>query len=437
MGNYIPIGEKPKKELKGRTKSDPNQILYDFQLEALEQMFSGCILNGGTGSGKSITSLFYYMKTQGGWKDMNHWTPMKNPKDLYIITTAKKRNDMEWEGELAHIMMSTIPELNKHYKNKVIVDSWNNIKKYQEVEGASFILDEDKITGNGAWVKAFLKIAKHNEWIVLSASPGDVWTDYIPVFVANGFYKNRTAFLSEHAVYSRYCTNFPKIERFVGTKKLEFYRDQIQIDMEFDRHTTQNHSDIPCEYDIRLYKDTMKNRWDPYKNEPIEQTASLAYILRKIVNSDESRVVALLEILEKTDRAIIFYSYDYELEILRNLFMDCDETSCNPLNEFEFAEYNGHIHDPLPKGKKWVYALNYSSGAEAFNVTTCDTIIFFSQTYSYKTLKQAIGRIDRLNTPYDQLYYYHFKSKASIDLAISKALKQKKDFNERKFLSWD
>lgn len=435
MGNYISTIEPEKPKKPGRTKSDPNQILFDFQMDALNRMFNGCILNGSTGSGKSLTSLFYYMKEQGGWISKKGYIPMQHPKDLYIITIAKKRDELEWEGELSHILLTTDYENNKLYQNKVIVDSWQNIKKYADVKNSFFIFDEDKLTGNGVWVQTFLKIAKVNNWIILSATPGDVWSDYIAVFVANGFYRNRTEFLQEHAVYSRYIKH--KIDRYIGEGKLNYYRNKILIEMEFERETVPHFIDIPCQYDIRLYKDTMRNRWDPYENKPIEQAAGLCYILRRIVNSDESRVAALLEILENTPRAIIFYSFDYELDILRHLFWDDDGVDGNPLSGFEFAEYNGHIHQPIPRSKKWVYAVNYSSGAEGFNVITTDTIIFFSQTYSYKVFKQSCGRIDRLNTPYRDLYYYSLKSKSSIDLAISRALKQKKDFNEKKFTKWD
>ena len=51
-------------------------------------------------------------------------------------------------------------------------------------------------------------------------------------------------------------------------------------------------------------------------------------------------------------------------------------------------------------------------------------------------MAQAAGRIDRLNSPYRDLYYYHLKSRSGIDIAISKALGQKKQFNERKFVNW-
>ena len=414
-------------------KTDPNQILFDFQLDAMNRMFSGCILNGGTGSGKSLTSLFYYMKSQGGWIDKNGYTPMKNPKDLYIITTAKKRNDMEWEEELSKILLSTKPENNKMYTNKIVIDSWQNIKKYADVKGSFIIFDEDK----GAWVKAFLKMAKNNEFIILSASPGDQWQDYIPIFVANGFYRNRTEFNSKHVVFARY-TKYPKIEKYMDDRRLIRLRDKILIDMDFERHTVPHHEDIWCGFDRELYRSTMRNRWDPYKNTPIEQASGLCYTLRKIVNTDETRVTALLEILDKTPKAIIFYSFDYELDLLRHLFWDVDGVEGNPLSEYEFAEYNGHVHQEIPvHADKWVYVVNYNAGAEGFNCIETDTIIFFSQTYSYKTLLQAEGRIARLNSPFTDLYYYHLKSRSGIDLAISKALQQKKRFNERKFAKWD
>lgn len=407
-----------------RSKTDPNQILYDFQLDAVNRMFSGCVLNGGTGSGKSITSLFYYMKEQGGWVDKNKYTPMKNPKDLYIITTAKKRNSMEWEGELAHILLSIHYEDNKLYNNKVVVDSWQNIKKYENVKDSFIIYDEDKVTGNGSWVKSFLKMAKHNDFIILSATPGDQWTDYIPIFIANGFYRNRTEFIQEHVIYSRFA-KYPQIDRYINDRRLIRLRDKILIDMDFDRDTVQHHIDVHCKYDTQKYKEVFKTRFDPYKNEPIQQASGLCYVLRKVVNSDESRIVALLEILEKTPKAIIFYSFDYELELIKlALSINVD---------LEVAEYNGHKHEEMPMSDRWVYLVNYSAGAEGFNCITTDTIIFYSQTYSYKTLLQACGRIDRLNSPYDDLCYYHLKSRSGIDLAISRALKNKKKFNEKKW----
>lgn len=402
-------------------------FLYDFQMRAVERAFNGCIFNGSVGSGKSRTGLFYYFKEQGGWIDEYEYRPMRNPKDLYIITTAMKRDKAEWNSELAHYRISDNPETNL-YDNKVVIDSWNNIKKYAGIEGAFFIFDEDRVTGSGAWVKAFLEIAKHNDWIILSATAGDVWMDYWAVFVANGFYKNKTAFIREHVVYSQYCKTFPKIDRYVNTQRLARLRDRILIDMTFDRHTRPHHEDVYCDYDIPFYKDTIRNRWDPYKDEPIQQAAGLCYTLRRIVNSAESRQVKLLELLEDHPKAIIFYNFDYERDILMNLLYE---------EGTEVAEWSGHAHQPLPTGNRWVYLVQYTAGCEGWNSITTDTIIFYSQNYSYKVMTQASGRIDRLNTPYVDLYYYHFKSRSGIDLAISKALKSKKQFNERKwFDSW-
>ena len=403
----------------------PNQFLYDYQLEAVKNMRNGCILNGGVGSGKSRTGLYYYFSEQGG-SYIPEFVPAKNPRDLYIITTAMKRDSKEWIGELANFSMSPNPECN-YYNNKIVIDSWNNIKKYADVVGAFFIFDEDRITGKGAWVKTFLDIARKNKWIVLSATPGDNWEQYIPIFVANGFYKNRSEFCREHIVYSRYCTKFPKIEKFIGTGTLIRHRNEILVDMDFNRPTEHHHIDVHCEYDIPKYKNLMKTRWDPYKDEPITQASSLCYALRRIVNEDESRQTALLDIVADNERTIVFYSYDYELDILRNLgYM-------NDGDAVEVAEWNGHKHQPIPNKKKWVYLVQYTSGCEGWNCIATNTMVFYSQQYSYKVLNQACGRIDRLNTKYVDLYYYHLKSTAPIDWAISKAISEKKTFNENKY----
>ena len=400
--------------------------LYDYQIDAVKRMKNGCILNGGVGSGKSRTALAYYYLRNGGDPASlcgDNYIPMDDPpKDLYIITTARKRDTLEWDGDMAPFLLSTHTDVNL-YCNKVVVDSWNNITKYKEVTGAFFIFDEDRVTGSGVWVKSFLKIAKSNEWIILSATPGDTWQDYIPVFLANGFYKNKSEFIREHIVYSRF-SKFPKVDRYLNTGRLIRLRNSILIDMDFHRDTIPHHEDVYVSYDISAYKDICRNRWNPWEDKPIENAAEFCYSLRKLVNTDEARQVALLQIIEEHPKAIIFYNFDYELDILKKLYYGED---------FEIAEWNGHKHQEVPKGDKWVYLVQYTAGNEGWNCVRTDTIIFYSQNYSYKVMTQAAGRIDRLNTPYKDLYYYHIKSRSGIDLAISKALKNKKKFNERKF----
>jgi len=394
--------------------------LFDYQLDAINNMKNGCILCGGVGSGKSLTAIAYYFVNEGGKVNTAKYSPMKEPpRDLYIITTARKRDTFEWDSELSRFLLSTHSDSNL-YSNTVIVDSWNNIKKYSNVYGAFFIFDEQRVVGSGAWVKAFLKIARHNRWILLSATPGDTWSDYIPVFIANGFFKNKTEFLTNHAVYSRTC-KFPKIERYTDTGILLHYRSQILVNMEFKRDTISHHETVFTDYNVDVYKNITRKRWNPYTNAPIESPAELYLLWRKTVNSDVSRVVQLLEIFKTHPKLIIFYNFDYELDILR---------AVNYGQDVAVAEWNGHKHQPLPNSDSWVYLVQYTAGCEGWNCVATDTIIFYSQNYSYKVMTQAAGRIDRLNTPYSDLYYYHLKSRAPIDLAISRALASKRNFNE-------
>lgn len=406
-----------------RKKRKP--FLYDYQLDAVNQLHNGSILCGSVGSGKSRSGLFYYFKENGGWIDENGYVPMKNPQDLYIITTAKKRDSCEWTGELSNFLMSDNPEVN-YYKNKIVVDSWNCIGKYQDVTGAFFLLDEQRLVSNGAWVKAFLKIAKNNNWILLTATPGDSYVEYVPVFLANGFFRTRTEFNREHVIYSRF-SKYPKIERYMDTRKLDRLRDRVLVKMNYQHQINTHREDVYCRYDVSAYKDVIKNRWNPYTNEPIINASGVCYVLRRVVNSDESRQVALLELLEDKPRAIIFYSFDYERDILLNLGYGDD---------VEVAEWSGHAHQPIPEGEKWIYICQYTSACEGWECIKTDTVIFYSQNYSYKVMTQAAGRIDRLNTPYNDLYYYHLKSRSGIDLAISKALQEKKQFNEQRFVKW-
>ena len=406
------------------TVLEEKTFLRDYQLEAMNKMSNGCILNGGVGSGKSRTSLYYYFKQCGGTLE-GGYHEMTNPVNLYIITTARKRDTLEWENELAPLRLSSKDELN-YYKNKIVIDSWNNIGKYLDIKDAFFIFDEQRVVGSGTWVKSFLKITKVNKWILLSATPGDTWIDYIPVFVANGFYKNRTEFIREHVVYSNF-TKWPKVSRYVNTGRLIRLRNKILINMDFERQTIPHHEDVYCSYNVSNYKDVIKTRFNPFTNEPLQDAGGLCYCLRRVVNSDTSRQIELLELIEKHPKAIIFYNFDYELEILKNLCYG---------DGSKIAEWNGHKHEELPDGDKWVYLVQYTAGCEGWNCIRTDTIIFYSQNYSYKVMVQAAGRIDRLNTPYTDLYYYHLKSRSGIDLAISKALNAKKNFNEGKFIKW-
>ncbi len=404
----------------------PKIKLRDYQLDAVERMQNGCVLCGGVGSGKSLTSLAYYVKEHGGNLYSSGTPKMKNPRDLYIITTARKRDTKEWEGDMTHFLLTTDPNIAYYKDHKVVVDSWNNIGKYRKVYGAFFIFDEQRVVGTGAWVKSFLDIARKNRWILLSATPGDKWEDYRPVFIANGFYKNKTEFDREHIIWNP-RVKFPKVDRYINTGRLIRQRNAILIDMDFKRETISHHEDVYVKYDITKYKDAGKLRWNPYTNLPMKNAAELCYTWRKIVNSDDSRQIALLEIFEDHPKLIVFYNFDYELDILKGMYYGDDVV---------IAEWNGHRHEPIPDSKSWVYLVQYTAGAEGWNCIKTDTIVFFSQNYSYKIMEQARGRIDRMNTPYTDLYYFYLKSRSGIDLAISKTLKEKKQFNERDYVKW-
>ena len=348
---------------------------------------------------------------------------MTNTVDLYIITTARKRDELEWEDELISFGMSSFEHSEYFGRIKVTVDSWNNVQKYVDVNNAFFIFDEQRIVGAGAWAKAFLKIAKKNRWILLTATPGDVWTDYVAVFIANGFYKNRTEFFNRHVIYNRY-SKYPKVDKFLDIRYLEQLRDSIQIEMDYSNPTERHYFEIAVDYDRAMYRTAMSERKDPYNGDIIENISKLCYLLRKVVNSDESRQLAFLRIVEEHPKVIVFYNFDYELDILKSL---------GYMPGTVVAEWNGWRHQPVPESERWVYLVQYMSGAEAWNCTQTDTMIFYSPNYSYKATEQAAGRIDRRNTPFHDLYYYSFKSHAPIDMAISRALKRKKNFNESRF----
>lgn len=381
--------------------------LWTHQHEAKGKLDSGKILVGGVGSGKSITAAAYYWDKE-------------RPRDIYVITTAKKRDDLDWEKEFIQFGVGTARGATT--AGVLTVDSWNNLQKYVDVRDAFFIFDEQRVVGSGAWTKAFLDIASANRWLLLSATPGDTWMDYVPVFIANGFYKNRTEFTRDHVVFSRF-SKYPKVDRYIGTAKLFHLRNSIMVEMPFIRHTTRVAKTVAVEHDFVALERVMKQRWHVYKERPLKNVAEMFLVMRQVVNSHSSRLDAVLTLTQKHPRLIVFYNFNFELDALKKSLGE----------SVPVAEWNGWRHEPVPTSERWVYLVQYAAGAEGWNCITTDATAFFSLNYSYKIWEQAHGRIDRLNTPYTLLYYHTLMSDSFIDKAIAKSLKEKKNFNEKRF----
>lgn len=401
--------------------------LRPHQQETLKKLRNGSILCGGVGSGKSLTAIAYFWTKELGGDISYDWelTPPLHTKDLYIITTARKRDELDWERECSNFMLSTDPSISI-FGIKVVVDSWNNIQKYKDVKGAFFIFDEQRVVGSGKWSQSFIKIAKANRWILLSATPGDTWMDYIPVFIANGFYKNRTEFIDRHVVYSRF-SRYPKVERYLECAHLVKLKKEVLVNMDYEKKTIRNYSVIKTKFNKRSYEKIRKTKTKLYSGKPCRNASELIQELRKVVNSDSSKVDALYDIFKHKKKAIVFYNFDYELDILIETAKSLD---------IRYAQWNGHQHDPIPDLKEsWLYFVQYAAGAEGWNCIKTDTVVFFSPSYSYKVMEQACGRIDRMNTPYKNLHYYILMTDSTIDQAIMKALKEKRKFNESEFVA--
>src|ERR1035437_1288384 len=301
------------------------ELMY-HQLEAIKNLKNGSILWGGVGSGKSLTVLGYYMKHE-------------IPRHIFVITTAKKRDSLDWEGEAAKFGIGT--EADVTVGGILTVDSWNNMHKYTDVEDAFFIFDEQRLVGHGAWVKNFLKITKRNHWVLLSATPGDAWLDYAPVFIANGFYKNITDFKRRHVLYEPFM-KFPMIRGYLNETKLELLRNEVLVEMPFLKHTERYLNYMDVDYDSEAVRAAQKTRWNSATARPFKDASELFRGVRTIVNSDPSRLEMVRWVMQYHPKLIVFYNFDYELEILREL-----------KDEFNVFEYNGHVKDPLPTGDNW------------------------------------------------------------------------------------
>ena len=382
--------------------------LMDHQKEAIDLLGPGKILYGGMGTGKTMAALAYYFKEHGD-------------KDLYVITTAKKRDSLDWEGEAARLGISEKRDYSVSGRT-ICVDSWNNIGRYIDRSEAFFIFDEQRVVGSGVWVRSFIRIARKNEWILLSATPGDTWLDYAPIFIANGWYKNITDFKQQHVIYAPYV-KFPKVLRYVGIGKLEYLRNQVLVEMPYLSHTNRILNYLDVGFDQELWDMAVKRRWHPYEDRPIKDMGELFRVMRKISNTDPSRLEMIRKLMVCHPKLIIFYNFNYELAILRTLW-----------NEVEVAEWNGQRKQPVPRSERWVYLVQYNSGSEGWNCTETDAMVLYSLTYSYKNYKQCQGRIDRLNTKFTDLYYYILGNQSAIDVAVKKALNSKKSFNERELI---
>lgn len=444
--------------------------LYPHQEKAVSEMHNGCILYADMGLGKTITAAAYYMRNEA-------------PKDVIVITTAKKRDSLDWQAEFARFGVGS--ERTGTVAGVLTVDSWNNLPRYRDRTGCFFIFDEQRVVGSGKWVKDYLRIAKGNRWILLTATPGDTWIDYIPVFVANDFYKNRSEFLRQHVVYNRF-SKFPKVERYIGVTKLLRLRDRVLVHMPLaERHTTRLIETVPVEYDQTLFERVLNKRWHVYESRPLRDVAEMFLVLRKVANSDTSRLEAVRKLMLAHPRLVVFYNFDYELELLRSLAIsDAKSSGRRPIrklastessnglvqeaglsssvpaveqpstsssgrtsigtkspvmsgstSDLVIAEWNGHKHEPIPDTDSWVYLVQYQAGSEGWNCIETDATVFYSLTYSYKNWYQAFGRIDRLNTPFTTLHYYVLMSDSVIDKAIMRSLKGKKSFNESRWLN--
>lgn len=395
--------------------------LREHQLDALREMHNGCVLYGGTGSGKGYTALHYYIENE-------------SPKKLFVITTARKRNDRDWEEEAESLKIFTMGRYSSHH-GEIVVDSWNNIEKYKDVEGAFFIFDEQRAVGRGKWAKMFIEIAKQNNWILLSATPGDTWMDYVPLFLANGFFENRTDFQRKHVIFKPYL-KFPVVDRYINETKLQLLRNHILVEMPYESTATRHPQWVEVEHDQEMMDLVWKKRWSPLTDQPIRDPAELFRTMRKVANLNPSRLQFLRKVVLKHKRVIVFYNFDDELMLLRHLKVKIGR------HDVPVLEYNGHKKDVLPPDGPVVYLVQYVAGAEAWNCTTVDAIVYYSLTYSWKNFHQSQGRIDRLDGPYKDLYYYMLVSKTKIDMKIKEALEQKRDFNEHEFafeegVEWD
>lgn len=371
----------------------------DYQKRAINQMHNGCILCGGVGAGKSLTSLGYIDKVYPSGT-------------VYIITPARKRNTGEWFDDIRKNDMD---------ETRFVVDSWNNLSKYKDVKDAFFLFDEQKVSGKGTWAKSLIRIAKSNQWILLSATPGDTYDDYATVLIANGFVRNRTTWYDEYCVTK--SQPFFHIVDHKNKDVIDMMIRRIFIKMDYQSDKKRIERVIPIQArSAGEEKEILMTHKAPGAQMPFTTFAAAIAYVRMNCYDKSKKTEALRKIIEKHKKIIVFYNFLSEKLEIERAAIDANVT---------INFYNGQRHDPIPDTDEWVYGVQYNSGAEAWNCITTNAMVFYSPNYSYKTMEQAHGRIDRVNSPYECLYYYMLLNELNIDNKVMNALSSKKDFNEK------
>lgn len=141
-------------------------------------------------------------------------------------------------------------------------------------------------------------------------------------------------------------------------------------------------------------------------------------------NSD--KIAALKDLIESTeDRLIIFYNFNGELEVLRDLCASVERPVsiiCGNIKDLSSYE----------KSKDSVTLVQYQAGAMGLNLQKSNKIVYFTPPLSSEFFEQSKKRIHRIGQDRTCFYYYLICS-GSIEEKIYRTLAMRKDYTERLF----
>lgn len=394
-----------------------DSMLYNFQRQLLNSIEENYIIAADTGTGKTMMAIHHYLKHNTG-------------EPLLILAPPQKIKEGGWQRELDFVA--------SHYNIEIPYDiiSYGVLsKRWKEYKDWFLVMDECHYVKNPTSQrgKAAINLTKQStNFLLLSATPSsNGWGDTIAYMIMFGYYKNKTQFLKEHAVYNRIdYGNGP-------VNVVSDYRDQEKLQKLYQSFSIklakEDCLDLPPlvfekvhfkpskEYNI-IKKDRVLGE------ELFDNISKLQHGLRFYANqADKLKYTEML--LEGTEEnVIIFYNYKQENEELKKI--------AKKLKKKVF-EVSGSKTN-LPDKEKWtslknsVTIVQYQAGAAGIELQYANIVIFHTPTYSYQDYEQALGRAYR-NGQTKKVTVYQYITKNTIETSIYQALAAKKDFTEELF----
>ena len=407
--------------LKKRSKILKNSVLYDFQKELLNKIEPNYILAADTGTGKTMMAIHHYLRYGKG-------------ESLLIVCPPQKKKEGGWDREIEFVC--------NHYGIEIEYEtlSFGMIaKRWKDYKGWFIVLDECHYAKNptsqrGKATINLTKVSTH--FLLLSATPSsNGWGDTIAYMIMFGYYKNKTQFLKEHAIYEdKYFGPKPikVVSDFKDAEKLKEIYQSFSIKL-----AKEECLDLPgivfedvSFKSTKEYKIIEKDRILTVGDDDFlyDSVPKLQHGLRFYANQEDKLKYSEMLAEGTSENIIIFYYYQEEKNELKKIMKKLKK---------KVFEVSGQATE-LPDKSKWsglhnsVTLVQYMAGSAGIELQYANLVVFYTPTYSFQDYEQALGRAYR-NGQTKKVTVYRYITKNTVEEAIYGALKHKRDFTEALF----